>query len=168
MVVNRQRSIPVSVGPLREFCERAIRELEFPRNSITIRLVSDPAMARLNRRFRGKRGPTDVLSFSAAQPKRASRKKRSRPVRFSVPASRDHRTPATGEKRTTPEVYLGDIVIAPETARRNARRFSRRLATELRVLILHGMIHLAGYDHETDDGEMNRMERRLRRRFGLQ
>src|ERR1700686_1873036 len=125
MVVNRQRSIRGSVGPLREFCERAIRELEFPRNSIIIRLVSGPAMARLNRRFRGKRGPTDVLSFSAAQPTPVSRKIRSRPLRFSGPAGRDHRTPATAEKRTAPEVYLGDIVIAPETARRNARRFSR-------------------------------------------
>ncbi len=58
-------------------------------------------------------------------------------------------------------------MISPETARRNARKHSRRLAAELRVLILHGMIHLAGYDHEADDGEMMRLERRLRRRLGL-
>ena len=63
--------------------------------------------------------------------------------------------------------YVGDIAIAPETARRNARRLSRGLPAELRVLILHGMIHLAGYDHETDQGEMERLEQRLRRRLGL-
>ena len=63
--------------------------------------------------------------------------------------------------------YIGDIVISPETARRYARKHSRRLTAELRVLILHGMIHLAGYDHEADNGEMTRLERRLRRRLGL-
>ena len=54
-----------------------------------------------------------------------------------------------------------------ETARRFARRRSHGLASELRVLILHGMVHLAGYDHETDNGEMVHLERRLRRRLGL-
>jgi len=63
--------------------------------------------------------------------------------------------------------YIGDIAISPETARRNARRFSRTLPEEIRILILHGMIHLAGFDHETDDGEMDRLERRLRKRLGV-
>ena len=63
--------------------------------------------------------------------------------------------------------YVGDIAISPETARRNARRFSRALNVEMRILILHGMIHLAGFDHETDHGEMDRLERRLRRRLGV-
>jgi probable rRNA maturation factor len=62
---------------------------------------------------------------------------------------------------------VGDIAISPETAQRNARRSSRALTAELRILILHGMIHLAGYDHETDAGQMEKFERRLRRRFGL-
>ncbi len=62
---------------------------------------------------------------------------------------------------------LGDIAISPETARRNARRFGRALPEELRVLILHGVLHLMGYDHETDRGQMDRIERRLRRRLGL-
>ena len=63
--------------------------------------------------------------------------------------------------------YIGDIAISPETARRNARRFSRSLPAEMRILILHGMIHLAGFDHETDHGEMDRLERRLRKRLGV-
>ena len=58
-------------------------------------------------------------------------------------------------------------MISPETARRYARDRVASLASELRVLILHGMIHLAGYDHERDDGEMARLEGRLRRRLGL-
>ena len=62
---------------------------------------------------------------------------------------------------------MGDIAIAPETARRYAKKNGRSLSNELRVLILHGVLHLLGYDHETDRGEMNRMERKLRRRFGL-
>jgi probable rRNA maturation factor len=63
--------------------------------------------------------------------------------------------------------YIGDIAISPETARRNARRFARSLPAEMRILILHGMIHLAGFDHETDHGEMDRLERRLRKRLGV-
>ncbi len=64
--------------------------------------------------------------------------------------------------------YVGDIALSPETARRNARRYSRSLPEELRILVLHGLIHLAGFDHETDEGQMERLERRLRRRLGLE
>jgi probable rRNA maturation factor len=63
--------------------------------------------------------------------------------------------------------YLGDIAISPATARRYAKQHGRKLSSELRVLILHGVLHLLGYDHETDRGEMDRVERKLRERFGL-
>ena len=63
--------------------------------------------------------------------------------------------------------YLGDIAIAPAVARRNARRFGRTFDDEMRILILHGMLHLMGYDHETDTGQMDRREKRLRRALGL-
>lgn len=138
MIVNRQRRVPVAVQPLQHFYERVRRELKFPTDGVTVQLISDVAMARLNRTFRKKRGPTDVLSF-----------------------------PANARKPNTKTEYVGDIAISPETARRNARRFSRALNVEMRVLILHGMIHLAGFDHETDHGEMDRLERRLRRRLGV-
>ena len=65
------------------------------------------------------------------------------------------------------QTYLGDIAIAPVTARRYAKKNGRSLSNELRVLILHGVLHLLGYDHETDRGEMDRIERKMRRRFGL-
>jgi probable rRNA maturation factor len=63
--------------------------------------------------------------------------------------------------------YLGDIVISVETARRQARRRGSSLRQELEVLTLHGFLHLLGYDHETDDGEMRRIEYRLRRKLGI-
>jgi probable rRNA maturation factor len=138
MIINRQRRVPVAVQPLKTFYERVQRELRFPPESVTVQLISDDVMAMLNQTYRKKQGPTDVLSF---------------------PATR-------GKSRQTTE-YVGDIAISPETARRNARRFSRSLAVELRILILHGMIHLAGFDHESDHGEMDRLERRLRRRLGV-
>lgn len=138
MILNRQRRVRVSLALLEEFFERVRKELRFHEESVSVQLIGDAAMARLNRGFRHKPGPTDVLSF----PARANGK------------------PAKSE-------YIGDIAISPETARRNARRFSRTLPEELRILILHGMLHLAGYDHETDRGEMDRVERRLRRRLGV-
>jgi probable rRNA maturation factor len=138
MIVNRQRRVPVALRALEEFFERARRELQFPPESVGIQLIGDAAMARLNQTFRNKRGPTDVLSF-----------------------------PANDSKPSARTEYAGDIAISPETARRNARRFARSLDAEMRILILHGMIHLAGFDHETDHGEMDRMEGRLRRKLGV-
>ncbi len=138
MIVNRQRRVPVAIKPLEEFSERVRTELRFPPESVAIQLISDLAMARLNRTYRQKRGPTDVLSF-----------------------------PANGSPPKSDQEYVGDIAISPETARRNARLYERSLPAELRILVLHGMIHLAGYDHESDEGEMNRLERRLRRRLGV-
>ena len=136
----------MALKSLARFSERVQRELGFPEESVTICFVSDPAMARINRKFRDKHGPTDVLSF----PVRHIRTRQSR-----------------GRRGTGANHYVGDIVISPETARRYARERSHGVSSELRVLILHGMIHLAGYDHETDNGEMMHLERRLRRRLGL-
>jgi probable rRNA maturation factor len=65
------------------------------------------------------------------------------------------------------EAGLGDVVISVETAERNARAGGRTLPQELDVLVLHGFLHVLGHDHETDDGAMSRLERRLRKRLGL-
>jgi probable rRNA maturation factor len=143
MVLNRQRRVRLAIGPLARFLERVRRELGFPAEGVAVQLVTDAAMARLNWRYRRKRGPTDVLSFPASANGRGRR--------------------SHGSMRR----YVGDIAISPETALRNARRVSRPLQAELRMLVLHGMIHLAGYDHETDRGQMNRLGTRLQRRLGL-
>ena len=102
------------------------------RGDVTLALVSDRRIRALNRRYRSKDGPTDVLSFPADEPG-----------------------------------TLGDIVIAAGVARRQAREAGHSLQTELRVLALHGLLHLLGYDHEHDDGRMARLERRLRAKGGL-
>src|SRR6266852_8803230 len=148
MVVNRQRRVPVAVPPLEKFLSDAKQSLQVEQD-VSLSLVSDSAMARMNQAYRGKPGATDVLSFPLNG--NAPRKKSPRPDLFAGENS------AAG--------YLGDIAIAPETARRNARHLGRSLPLELRILILHGLLHLLGYDHETDRGEMDRMERRLRRRL---
>ncbi len=63
--------------------------------------------------------------------------------------------------------YIGDIAIAPAVAKRNASRFGRTFDDEMRILILHGILHLMGYDHEADDGQMERRENKLRRELRL-
>ena len=161
MILNRQRRVRVRPTLLEEFFARVLRTVALPEEAVAICLVSDFAMARLNRRYRGKSGPTDVLSFPAAGggPKPKSREIGRKSARPSKPAV--FRAPGNSSV-ASPSSFLGDIAISPETARRNARRFRRPLDHELRILILHGVLHLLGYDHETDNGEMERLERRLR------
>jgi probable rRNA maturation factor len=147
-VSNYQRSVRVALRPLQTFLRQVRDELGLREASVTIALVSDAEIARMNKRFRKKKGTTDVLSFPAAA------RRRPRSLRHAT------RKGKAGE-------FLGDIAIAPATARRYARKHGRTLPGELRVLILHGVLHLMGYDHETDRGEMDRVEGRLRKRFGL-
>ena len=149
MILNQQREVRVAKPPLESFLRRVKRELGLTQSNVTVCLVNDRAMARLNQTFRKKKGPTDVLSFPAVV--------RSKPVRLGPRSA-----PNSGKRE-----YLGDIAISPATARRYAKDDGRHLASELRVLILHGVLHLLGYDHETDRGEMDKMEQRLRKRFGL-
>jgi probable rRNA maturation factor len=151
MVVNRQRRVRIAVDSLSDFLETTRAALQFPKGSVGVQFVSDSAMATLNLKFRNKKGPTDVLSFPAEDNGSLTGR-----------AARKNSSPLPDDGS-----YIGDIAIAPATAQRNALEYSRSLDEELRILILHGMIHLAGYDHEVDDGQMNRLERQLRRRFGL-
>ena len=135
-VWNAQRSERVDTAALERFLLKVAREAPPLRaSSVGVRLVSDAEMARANVEFRGKSGPTDVLSF---------------------PDGADD-----GEGRP----YLGDILIAVPTARRQAKQQSHPLRRELQTLLLHGYLHLLGYDHEADDGLMMRYQRRLERRL---
>jgi probable rRNA maturation factor len=107
------------------------------KGEISVLLTTDRDIRRLNREFRHKDKATDVLSFPALEP-----------VGGATPAA-------------------GDLAISVETAARQAEDAGHALYTELEVLLLHGVLHLAGYDHEADRGQMARREAALRRRLGL-
>jgi probable rRNA maturation factor len=111
------------------------------RGDVCIAIVSDRRMRALNRQFRGKDYATDVLSF---------------------------RSDSSTSLRSGQRKFLGDIVIGEGVAARQARAAGHSIRTELRVLSLHGLLHLLGYDHEGDDGKMARVEARLRKKAGLE
>jgi probable rRNA maturation factor len=129
--------------------------------SVTVALVSEAAIRRLNRQYAGVDHATDVLSF----PDGGDARRRTSKFRGSASSPR----PDFVEGRTSDgrAGHLGDIAIATGVARRQARAARHSLDTELRVLALHGLLHLLGYDHAGDGGRMARLERRLRRRGGL-
>ena len=142
------------------------------RGSVTIAIVSDRRVRTLNRQYRGIDRATDVLSFPAEPAPTAGLK--SGPTK--APAGKGATTagpesgPAGGAARhraANAAPFLGDVVIARGVATRQAREAGHAERTEWRVLALHGLLHLLGYDHERDDGRMARAERRLRRRGGL-
>jgi probable rRNA maturation factor len=138
-VVNRQRKVQMDEERWRAFAERALKVAPANGAGATVAFVSDRLMRELNRRWRGKRGTTDVLSFPAGQEE------------FEKGAG----------------VSLGDVVISVEQAARQAAEHGLEFENEVEQLILHGLLHLCGYDHETDGGEMNALELRLRRRLGI-
>ena len=152
------------------------------RGTIGVALVSDRCVRALNRAYLGHDRPTDVLSFPALElPGRPFTTKRNagrRPLRErevgTGRANDGHlrRRAAGSSGHLGPDSaragrYLGDIVIARGVARRQARANGHDEPMELRVLALHGLLHLLGYDHERDGGTMARVEHRLRRRGGL-
>ena len=155
MILNRQKKVPLAEQPLSEFLGKILQELNFAQAEVSIAFVSDTEMAKWNQGFRHKKGPTDVLSFPALSKRRAERHAR--------------RKRAVVKSPVTAGGFLGDIAIAPQTARRFARANGRTLDNEIRILMLHGVLHLMGYDHESksDFGQMNRIEQKLRRRLGL-
>jgi probable rRNA maturation factor len=107
------------------------------RGQVSVLLTTDKEIRRLNRRFRGINQPTDVLSFPAT----------------SSPVARER--------------IAGDLAISVATARRQAAAHGHSLLTEVKILILHGLLHLAGYDHHVDNGQMEQRERLLRVRLKL-
>ena len=108
---------------------------------VVVALVCDAKMRALNKRYRSLDRVTNVLSFPAE--------------------------PQPFHDRSSSRV-LGDIVIATGVAKRQARSFGVSVDMEIRRLTLHGLLHLMGYDHETDTGQMSKLERRLLRRGGLE
>jgi rRNA maturation RNase YbeY len=138
-VVNRQRKTAIDYERWERFGLHVLRVLPAKDPDATIVFVSDRRMRELNRRWRGKRGTTDVLSFS--------------------PGSDEFENPGGSN--------LGDVVISVEQAARQAKENDLSFDEEISQLILHGLIHLCGYDHSTDAGEMDRLEMRLRKKLGI-
>ena len=138
-VVNRQRRRKIVAKQWRKFTEKALRAIGEDSRSATIVFVSDEAIKKLNRRFRGQSLATDVLSFP------------------------------TGVEsfEENDRAHLGDVVISVERAAAQAKANKLSFSSEVAQLILHGLLHLCGYDHETDKGEMNRLELRLRRKLAI-
>jgi probable rRNA maturation factor len=131
------------------------------RGVVSVALVSDRRVRALNREYRRKDYATDVLSFpSGPQPPRL----RSSAIPLATAGPSDA---PKARRRVAPSPFLGDIVIARGVAKRQAREARHSELTELKVLALHGLLHLLGYDHERDRGRMQRAERRLRRKGGL-
>jgi probable rRNA maturation factor len=153
MVLNQQKRVRVKLRSLEEFARGAAALLRLRADSVTICLVADARIAEWNRLYRVKNRPTDVLSFPVAAPARNGNGR----------MRRLRNAPSSGGEKD----YLGDIAIAPAVARRNALAAGRSFEQEMKILTLHGLLHLMGYDHETDNGEMERFEARLRRKLGI-
>jgi probable rRNA maturation factor len=138
-IINNQRKVAIDTKVFNQFLNNLFESVEeAQRKPAAIAFVSDRKMRQLNKEFRGKDKTTDVLSF-----------------------------PFEADEFDTGEDFLGDIVISLEQAARQSAENGFDLATEIKQLILHGILHLCGYDHETDDGEMNRRELELRAKLNI-
>jgi probable rRNA maturation factor len=136
MIILRKRVVGASEGALNSFITKAKRAVGL-RGSVSVLLTNNRELRALNRQFRGKDKPTDVLSFPTEVLGASARR------------------------------FVGDVAISVEIAAQNAKRLGHSTAAEVRTLILHGLLHLAGYDHEADHGEMARTEENLRKKLGL-
>ena len=138
-VFNRQRKIKLDAKIFQEFAEKLSPQISETENkNFNVAFVSDKKMREMNRDFRGKNKTTDVLSF-----------------------------PFEADEFDQTDDFLGDIVISTEQAERQAAENNLDFETEIKQLILHGVLHLCGYDHETDDGEMNERELVLREQIEI-
>ena len=129
----RGRRTPTLASRLGRVARRLLRRLDLGETELSILLVNDREMRALNRRYRGIDRTTDVLAF--AQQEGAG---------------------------STPDGLLGDVVISVDTARRQARDAGSSLGAEADRLLIHGLLHLLGYDHERSAAEARRMQRRER------
>ncbi len=137
-VINKQRLHSVARPKIEQLGQAVLARIERSDCSATITFIRDRAMRQLNRDYRYLDQPTDVLAFAY------------------------HDQMSDNEPDHNP-AFLGDVVISVETAARYAREQGIHFDTEIYWLVIHGLLHLAGYDHETDNGEMRRLERRLRK-----
>jgi len=134
LVIFHKRVADLTELALGRFLAR-VRRASGLKGTVNVLVTSSAEMKSLNRRFRGKDKPTDVLSF---------------------PSGPD-----------APKQFAGEIAISAEIASQNARTLGHSAAEEIKILVLHGLLHLRGYDHECDNGEMARREQQLRAKLRL-
>lgn len=145
-LVNLQKQIKLDLASYRAFMKIAAKAVEeSDGRPFSIAFIDDERMRSLNEQFRGKASTTDVLSFPNG------------PDDFEL----------TTDRRPLTIVPLGDIAISAQQAAKQAADNDLSLETEIKQLILHGLLHLCGYDHETDNGEMNTRELALRHDLGI-
>ena len=138
-IVNNQRKVRIDRPVFEDFAGKLLDSVtEITNRTFTVAFISDSRMRELNHSFRGKDDTTDVLSFPFE------------PDEFDLDIS-----------------SLGDIAISAQQAQKQAAENDLTLETEIKQLMLHGVLHLCGYDHETDKGEMNRRELELREILGI-
>ena len=134
MVIFQKRVADLTSLALDRFIARARRATGL-KGTVNVLITTSAEMKSLNRRFRGKDKPTDVLSF---------------------PADPDAR-----------KQFAGEVAISAEIATKNARALGHAAAEEVKILVLHGVLHLRGFDHECDNGQMARREKQLRAKLHL-
>ena len=164
MLVNLQKRYVVRTASLSAFARNLKRRLRLGCRKFNICFVDDKAIRHLNLAYRGKDKATDVLSFRWNE---AAGAECPQPSGTAFPAVRTGETPVPPRLPGRITNFLGDVVISVETARRNARGEGHSTLNEIRWLILHGVLHLLGYDHECDVGEMTALEVALRERLGV-
>jgi len=155
LLQNLQRSIAIDMKRLRGTAEHILAALHVENAELSIVLVSDRRIRNLNRRYRKKDAATDVLAFPLEADASVL------PGRLQRRSGNSLRKPAT-----RPPWLLGDVVISLATARRQAHNFGHGLHQEVLRLLVHGVLHLLGYDHERGPREAARMageERRVLR-----
>jgi ssRNA-specific RNase YbeY (16S rRNA maturation enzyme) len=187
VVINQQTRVSINLSAVRAFVRRLRTAMKLGQRNFNICFVDDGEMERLNARHRGKARPTDVLSFSWQASSEFENRKSNVECRKSKNENRksgagdqdsqrirragsDGRFPIFDFRLSTDAEFhhlLGDIVISAQTARANARQEKHSTENEIRWLILHGLLHLLGYDHATDHGEMTALELLLRERLGI-
>jgi probable rRNA maturation factor len=137
-VINLQRKVSLNTKFFKDFV-KSLSSLDIAADKVfSVAFISDDRMRQLNQTFRGKDSTTDVLSF-----------------------------PNHPDEFDADQNNLGDIVISAEQAQKQADENGLDLETEMQQLILHGVLHLCGHDHESDDGEMNALELELRDKLGI-
>jgi len=144
-VVNRQRLARIDARRVASLVDATLGAIGRAEANLTVAFVRDRVIRDLNRKFRGNDRVTDVLSFPAED-------ERGHASEVSIFGS-------------GVSAFLGDIVVSTDTALKQADNAGHSFEREVDELVIHGVLHLCGYDHETDRGQMNRLELRLRRKL---